>query len=112
MRAQEFVFENTKLKKAAREALPHAKNYPEIDSFYDMYRLGVGMAGEPESSGFKRGPIGGNPSVLMYSDAEEKIVAKAEKALGIKGKKLAHPGPSSEMNHINTVSPVANWNKK
>lgn len=113
MRAQEFITENGKLKKASREALPHTKNYPEIDSAYGLYRFGIGMASAPDNTdGHETGPIGINPSIVMYSDAEEEIVRKAEKALNIKGKALAKKGPSSEMSHINTTSPVANWNKK
>lgn len=113
MRANEFIIENGKLKKASREALPHAKNYPEIDSFYELYRFGIGMASAPDNTdGHERGPIGVNPSVIMYSDGEEEIVRKAEKALNIKGKILAKKGQSAEMSHINTISPVANWNKK
>lgn len=107
------LLESKKLKKAAREALPYAKQYSEIDSFYDMYRLGVGMAGGPDSTdGYQQGPANTHPSVIMYSDAEEEIVSNAERALGIKGRKLAAKGQSSEMSHINTTSPVANWNKK
>lgn len=111
MRAKDFVFEKRNLRKASREALPHSKNYPEIDSFYDLYRLGVGMAGEPDHPGFVRGPIGNNPSVIMYSSGEEEIVAKAEKVMGIKGVNLSGKGQSQEIDTINKLCPVSQWNK-
>ncbi len=96
-----------KLSKSSREAAPHAKQFTGIDQYYQMYRLGIAMAGEPEKSAPKEGPAKDVPAVWMYTDADEEIVNRAAKNQGITGKTLVAKGPSSELKSINTVSPVS-----
>ncbi len=109
MKVYEIITEDKekKLSKSAREAAPHAKQFTGIDQYYQMYRLGVAMAGEPEKSAPKEGPAKDVPAVWMYTDADEEIVNKAAKNQGITGKTIVAKGPSSELNTVNTVSPVA-----
>jgi hypothetical protein len=108
MKIYEIITEDAdkKLSKTAREAAPYAIQLP-IDQYYQMYRFGIAMAGEPEKSAPKAGPAKDMPTVWMYTDAEEEIVNKASKNQGIKGKTIVDKGPSSEVKTVNTVSPVA-----
>jgi hypothetical protein len=96
-----------KLPKSAREAAPHAKQFTDIDQYYGMYRFGVAMAAQPDKDTPKEGPAKDVPAVWMYTDADEEIVNKAAKNQGISGKTIVKKGPSSELNTVNKVSPVA-----
>ena len=95
------------LSKSSKEAAPHAKQFKGIDQYYQMYRFGIAMAGEPEKSAPKEGPAKDVPTVWMYTDADEEIVNKAAKNQGITGTTIVAKGPSSELKSVNTVSPVA-----
>jgi len=108
MKIYEIITEDAdkKLSKTSREAAPYAKQM-NIDQYYGMYRFGIAMAGEPEKSAPKEGPAKDNPTVWMYTAAEEDIVNKAAKNQGIQGKTIVGKGPSSELKTINTTSPVA-----
>ncbi len=114
MRAGEFVSEDAekKLRMASRKALPHVTQFRDIDQYYGYYRLGLAMAGSPENGTPKEGPAKDVPSVYPYSDADEEIVNRAAKNQGIIGKTLVAKGRSEELPSTNTVSPVAQWNKK
>ena len=114
MRALEFINEDreVKLRKASREALPHVKQFQDIDQYYGYYRLGIAMARSPDDGTPSAGPAKDVPSVYPYSKADEEIVTKAIKNQGLKGKTLVSKGKSSELPSTNTVSPVAQWNKK
>jgi len=107
MRAKEFLSEikAKKLSKASRAAAPHAKQL-DIDQYYQMYRFGIAMAGEPDKAAPKEGPAKDMPTVWMYTDAESDIVNKAAKNQGITGKTIVKKGPSSEIDSINKSSPV------
>jgi hypothetical protein len=109
MRIFEIISEDAskKLPKTSREAAPHAKQM-HIDQYYQMYRFGIAMAGEPEHSAPKEGPAKDMPTVWMYTDAEIDMVNKASKNQGIKGTTIVAKGPSSEIKQVNTTSPVAN----
>lgn len=96
-----------KLGKAVRNAAPHAKQFKELDQYYGMYRLGIAMAGEPDKSAPKAGPAKDNPTVWMYTDADEDIVNRAAKNQGVTGITVVAKGPSEELSHINTLSVVA-----
>lgn len=109
MKISEIILEETskKLPKTSRESAVHAQQFQGIDQYYGMYRFGIAMAGEPETSSPKEGPAKDVPTVWMYTDADEQIVAKAAKNQGIKGTTIVARGPSSELKTINTTSPVA-----
>lgn len=109
MKIYEIIVEDKekKLPKTLRVAGIHAKQFPTIDQNYGIYRFGLAMAGEPETSAPKAGPAKDVPCIWMYTDADEEIINKAAKNQGIKGKTLVSKGPSEELKSINTVSPVA-----
>ena len=114
MRANEFIIEDAevKLRRSAREALPHVTQFSDIDQYYGYYRLGVAMAKAPDEGTPTAGPAKDVPSVYPYSDADEEIVNKAVKNQGLKGKNLVKKGKSQELPSTYTVSPVAQWNKQ
>ncbi len=109
MKVFEIIVEanEKKLSKTLRNAGPHARQYDDIDQYYDMYRFGIAMAGSPDNPGYSKGPAKDVPAVWMYTDADEEIVNRAEKNQGIKGKTIVQKGPSEENKSINIVSPVA-----
>lgn len=112
MKAYEIIIEDAdkKLSKTSREAAPYAKQM-HIDQYYQMYRFGIAMAGEPEKSSPKEGPAKDMPTVWMYTDADEEIVNRAAKNQGIQGKTIVSKGNSSELNSVNKKSPVAQIKK-
>jgi len=109
MRITDIISESKekKLSKASREAAPHAKQFQGIDQYYQMYRFGIAMAGQPDKSAPKEGPAKDVPAVWMYTDADEEIVNKAAKNQGIQGKTIVAKGNSSELSSVNKTSPVA-----
>lgn len=109
MKVKEIILEKAdkKLGKNIKQSHPHAKQYDDIDQYYDMYRFGIAMAGAPDKSINKAGPAKDSPAVWLYSKGEEEIVNKAEKNQGIKGKNVITKGHSEELKDINKLSPVA-----
>ena len=78
---------------------------------YDFYRFSVHVAGN--QGGYDTGlGIEGGPFAYAFTDAEEKMIQDAVKAVGGKIKKLT-PRGSRESDDVNKTSPVANteWKK-
>ena len=112
MRAKDFIIETNKkthIRKGLEHSGMHAKRYDGMDTFYDMYRLGIAMAGDKNSP--SQGPISHSPTVWMRNDEEAEIVAKAERTLGAVGTVVVPKGPSEELPTTETASPVANIKK-
>lgn len=111
MRATEFITE-TNAKKSIRKNMKasgvHAKRYDNLDSFYDMYRLGVAMA---DGNAPSEGPIGSSPTVWVRNKEEAEILAKAERAVGAKGTVVVPKGASEEIDDVQVHSPVATIKK-
>jgi hypothetical protein len=108
MRAKEFVNEakSQELRRAERLAGPYAKRYDEIGTYYDMYRLGVAIAGGKDTP--PEGPARDSPTVWIMSAEEDEKVKVAEKVMGIKGTIVSPKGQSQEMTDlINSTSPIA-----
>lgn len=103
--AIESINEARALNKSTRNAIPYARSYKNLDSFYDLYRLGIAIA-NPDNSA-EEGPINDSPAVWARNDAEINMLNKAEKKLGIKGSDLVHKNGSKELKSINTTSPIA-----
>jgi hypothetical protein len=107
MKASEFITETNK-KGKVRQGLahsgPYAKRYDDLDTFYDMYRLGVALANGKADS---RGPASNSPTVWVRGPEEEEILSTAERAMGTKGTVVVPHGKSEELPSIETVSPVA-----
>jgi hypothetical protein len=94
------------LSKAVQQAGPYAKRYDDMaDTFYPMYRLGIAIAGDKDTPA--TGPVRAVPSVWMRNAEEAKIVAKAERTLGIKGTVVVPNGDSEELSDTNKTSAVA-----
>lgn len=107
MRLRELLTEkDKKLPRTQREAGVHAKQFSSDNNYYSMYRLGLAMAAQPGHDIPRNGPGKEMPTIWMYTDAEEEIVNKAAKNVGVKGKTVVGAGPSSEMPDTNTKSPL------
>jgi len=110
MRATEFIAEATKsLDKAELRAGPYAKRYDDMDTYYDMYRLGIAIAGGGNADA--EGPAKASPTVWITNSVEEDKIKTAEKTLGKKGTVIVPKGPSEELRSTSTVSPVASVKK-
>jgi len=109
MRANEFLNEATKkgqIRKNLKQSGPFAKRYDELDTFYDMYRLGIALANDKAPS---RGVTSNSPAVWVRNDEEAEMLSNAERSMGIKGTVVVPNGKSSEMKDVvNTTSPIAN----
>ena len=112
MRAQEFILE-AKMSKNHQDASPGMSRYPDADSPYWKYRLGVASAGAPDNEHEfdVEGPTSQDMVTSHYTSAEEEIMNSAHKRVGFKPVKVSPKG-SKETHPVNNVSPVANWNKK
>jgi hypothetical protein len=124
MRAKEFINESdtpANLKKAPadqRMAMKGAISIPAISinkangSPYLAYRFGLAMAGAPDYPTAAAGAIAGDPLLASYTDAELEIINAAAKMVGAGKVKKLSSNRSEELSNTNTVSPVAQWNKK
>jgi hypothetical protein len=110
MRATEFIAETTgTLGKTTRQSGPYAKRYDDMDTYYDMYRLGIAIAGGGNANA--EGPARASPTVWITNSVEEEKVKTAEQTLGKKGTVIVPKGPSEELASTSTVSPVASVKK-
>ena len=110
MRATEFITEKTNtLSKSERLAGPYAKRYDDMDTYYDMYRLGIAIAGGGNADA--EGPARASPTVWITNSVEEDKVKTAEKTLGATGTVIVPKGASEELRSTSTVSPVASVKK-
>jgi hypothetical protein len=112
MRAKEFITEADgygSVRAGLKRSGPMAKRYNSLDTFYHMYRLGVAIANPNIDSD---GPISNSPTVWVRGPEEEKMLSKAEHAMGVKGSVVVPSGPSEEIKNINTTSPINDWNKR
>jgi hypothetical protein len=111
MKIRDIINETRKrLPQTVRKAGVHARHYDKMDTFYDLYRFGIAMAANKSPAQHAQGPIGDNPSVWMYTDADAEIVNDAEKAQGVKSRTIVK-NPSSEPKTTNVKSPVAKRKK-
>ena len=107
MRLREFISEANKtgqVRKGLKHSGPYAKRYDELDTFYDMYRLGVALANSDAPS---RGATSNSPTVWVRNDEEAEKLSKAERAIGVTGTVVVPKGASEELPSVETTSPVA-----
>lgn len=107
MKASEFITETNKkgqVRKGLQRSGPAGKRYEELDTFYDMYRLGISLANHEAPS---QGAVTSSPTVWVRGPEEEEMLAKTERSMGIKGTVVVPSGPSEEMPTVGIVSPVA-----
>jgi hypothetical protein len=107
MRAKEFINEAQKLSKMSQQSGIFAKRYDGLDQYYDMYRLGVAIAGGDIHPVEGKGTAGDSPAIWMYTPQEAEKVAKAEKHQGVKGTTIIGKGQSSELDSTNKKSTTA-----
>lgn len=100
----------TKIAKHASAAIPNGKNYKQMDSYYDLYRFGVAMAGQPDNDSPVSGPVGHSPSTYAYSHGDKDIITAAEKNTNNKGVYFAK-GHSKEVGSAHTISPTPDRSK-
>jgi hypothetical protein len=107
MRAREFLKEANK-KGRVRKGLEHsgiyAKRYDDLDTFYDMYRLGIALANDQAPS---TGVVSNSPTVWVRNDEEAEMLANAERTMGVKGTVVVPKGDSEEYTDTYDKSPVA-----
>lgn len=111
MRANEFITERAvkPLRKSAKASISGLRKNPALDNNnnpYLAYRMGVAMAGSPESTMDQRGPLGSSFITIDYSEADTEIRQAAEKLMGVKSQEVTGKG-SEEMKNGNTKSVVA-----
>jgi hypothetical protein len=107
MKASEFITETNEtgqVRKGLKHSGSYAKRYDKLDTFYDMYRLGIALANSDAPS---KGAISHSPTVWVRGPEEAEMLAKAERAIGTSGTVVVPKGPSEEMPDIKAVSPVA-----
>lgn len=94
--------------KTSRDAIPGMKRYKDSAAhYYDMYRMGVHMAGSPEEQQMSdTGPTSNEFVTIAYTDADEEIIKKSAKAMGFKSAPVTSKG-SKESENTNTSSIVA-----
>jgi hypothetical protein len=107
MKINEIVTEGA-LRKGAQDATPDMQSWPTLDnnnSPYAAYRFGVALAGSPDTTMDKSGPIGGDFTTIGYSSADQEILNGAAKMMGVKSKKQTSKG-SKELSTVNSNSPT------
>jgi hypothetical protein len=88
-------------------AIPGLTSIPDWPSqYYNMYRMGVHMAGSPENPSNDHGVFSNEMVMTAYTDGEADIINHSAKELGVKLKALSSKH-SVETDHTNTVSTVA-----
>jgi hypothetical protein len=96
-----------KLHKMHYEALPNPLQFPNMDSYYELYRMSLLMASSPnEPNVSTSSAIANKPIMVPYSDQDARIIELARKLGGFAPEKRMAPGPSSELPDTNSVSPV------
>ncbi len=101
------------LKKSVKKSMPQMLDYPSLSNSnhpYSSYRFGVALARSPKDTMSTKGPFSDNFAMIDYTDADAKIRQGAEKAMGVKSRKL-NTKKSSELTSANTASPVAKIKK-
>jgi hypothetical protein len=98
----------TTVDKNHEDAIPGLKRHKDTGShYYDMYRMGVHMAGSPGDQDANAAMSTGNEfATIAYTDAEEQIIKKSAKAMGWKGRPMTSKG-SKESPDVNKQSIVS-----
>ena len=79
-----------KLRKGTKLAVPGIETWDQLDnnnSPYSAYRYGIALAGAPNDSIDKDGPVGGKFITIGYSDEDKKIIDAAARTMNISSKK-------------------------
>lgn len=114
MRARDFILlEDDDQFDMSNPALTRARYFPDMDKYYQLYRLTLDMAGintPPEQKvndiDGEGWPASNNAIMLAYSQGDDDIIRKTLKKRGFR-EKITSDGDSHEEHHTNTQSPVA-----
>ena len=114
MRANEFILlEDEHRFDLTNTELTRARYFPDLDKYYQLYRLTLDMAGintPPEQKvndiDGEGWPASNNAVMLAYSQGDDDIIKKTLKKRGFR-EKITSDGNSSEEAKINKTSPVA-----
>jgi hypothetical protein len=112
MKITELLSEDKKLNKNFRDASTGMNRYPQADTPYLKYRLGVMSAGAPDFH--HEYNINGPAEDVMvsshYTTADEEIMKSAYSKSGFKSIKITNKG-SKETDPVNSMSPVPDRKK-
>lgn len=104
----------TTVDKNHKDAIPSLKRHKDTGShYYDMYRMGVHMAGSPGEQDANAAMSTGNEfATIAYTDADEEIIKKSAKAMGWSGRPMTSKGSKeSSDTHKQSVVPAKKKNK-
>jgi hypothetical protein len=88
-------------------AIPGMVTIPDWPGhYYDMYRLGVHMAGSPHNKSEHQGFAANEMVLTQFTDVDTEMINHSAKALGVKLKAITKKG-SNETPETNTTSTVA-----
>lgn len=88
------------------DSMPNPTLFPSAGNYYDLYRLGVHFAKQPDHNpDSPSGPVGEHPFTASYTDEEQEIVNRAAKLCGFKPRKLGSKY-SEEGEDVHKHSPV------
>ena len=88
-------------------AIPGMVSIPDWPGhYYDMYRLGVHMAGSPHNDLEHQGFAANEMVLTQFTDVDTDMINHSAKALGVKLKAITKKG-SQEVKDTNTTSTVA-----
>ena len=118
MRADEFITEGgvKPIHKMHKASMKNVTTLPNQNMNHGSarlhYRFGLAMAGAPDYPTKAENWIGGDPLVSPYTEVEMDIINHAAKQVGDGKVRVWSNDRSQEMPGVNTLSPVAKWNKK
>lgn len=113
MRAKDFITEDENQFDMSNPEMTRARYFPDMDKYYQLYRLTLDMAGINTPPDQKVNDIDGegwpasnNAIMLAYTKGDDEIINKTLKKRGFR-QKMTSAGDSQEPNHTNKTSPVA-----
>ena len=87
-------------------AIPGMVTIPDWPGqYYNMYRLGVHMAGSPHNAPPHHGMASNEMVITQFSDADTEIIKHSAKELGVPLKAITSKG-SRETKEVNHQSPI------
>lgn len=88
-----------------KSAIKGLNTFPEYPGwYYNMYRFGVSMAASPDDNNMSQlSPTANQLNVYAYTDAEQVIIDKSKKHMGVKGQQMT-TNKSEEADDVNKTS--------
>jgi hypothetical protein len=101
------------LRQGTKNSVPNIETWDALDNNnnpYLAYRYGIALASAPTGSMDKTGPIGGDFVTIGYTSADQQIIDKAAKTIGVKSKPHGD-NKSKELGDVNTKSAIGQANR-